>query len=75
MRLPFKHSGGNPPPPLELGAREGWDTRTEARSAVFEYIEVFYNRLRRHSYLGYVSPESFEQAARISKSRSGGDAA
>lgn len=35
-------------------------TITEARAAVFEYIEVFYNRKRRHSSLGYISPESFE---------------
>ena len=32
----------------------------EARHVVFEYIEVFYNRKRRHSSLGYVSPECFE---------------
>jgi len=60
----------------ELDAAQGWDTRAEARSAVFEYVEVFYNRVRRHSYLGYVSPETFEaEAARTTKSRSGGDAA
>jgi len=35
-------------------------TIEEARALVFEYIEVFYNRKRRHSSLGYVSPESFE---------------
>jgi putative transposase len=35
-------------------------TRAEARSAIFTYIEVFYNRKRRHSSLGYVSPEAFE---------------
>jgi transposase InsO family protein len=35
-------------------------TRAEARSAIFRYIEVFYNRKRRHSSLGYVSPEAFE---------------
>jgi transposase InsO family protein len=38
-------------------------TRDEARAAIFEYIEVFYNRKRLHSSLGYVSPESFEAAA------------
>jgi transposase InsO family protein len=38
-------------------------TRQEARQAIFEYIEVFYNRKRLHSSLGYVSPESFEAAA------------
>jgi putative transposase len=39
-------------------------TRSEARAAVFEYIEVFYNRQRRHSTLGYQSPVEFEQKAR-----------
>jgi len=38
-------------------------TRAEAIRAIFEYIEVFYNRQRRHSYLGYMSPEQFERAA------------
>jgi transposase InsO family protein len=36
-------------------------TREEAKSAIFEYIEVFYNRERRHSTLGYCSPVKFEQ--------------
>lgn len=35
-------------------------TRTEVKSQVFEYIEVYYNRKRLHSKLGYVSPEAFE---------------
>ena len=34
-------------------------TRTQARTAIFEYIEVFYNRIRRHSALGYLSPIQF----------------
>ena len=38
-------------------------TRAAARRSVFEYIEVFYNRQRRHSALGYVSPCAFEEAA------------
>jgi len=37
-------------------------TREQARSEVFEYIEAFYNRVRRHSALGYVSPDEFERA-------------
>jgi transposase InsO family protein len=37
-------------------------TRAEARAAVVEYIEVFYNTQRRHSSLGYVSPAGYEQA-------------
>ena len=37
-------------------------TREEARLDVFDYIEVFYNRQRLHSSLGYVSPVNFEDA-------------
>lgn len=40
-------------------------TRTEARHRIFDYIEVFYNRIRRHSYLDYLSPEEFEHRWRI----------
>jgi putative transposase len=36
--------------------------RAEARAAIFEYIEVFYNGKRRHSSLGYVSPAEYEQS-------------
>lgn len=43
--------------------QDDYATRAEARASVFEYIERFYNRLRRHSALGYLSPEQFEQAA------------
>ena len=32
-----------------------------ARASIFEYIEVFYNRIRRHSFLDGMSPEQFEQ--------------
>ncbi len=39
-------------------------TRAQAHSALFDYIEVFYNRHRRHSTLGYVSPAHYEEAAR-----------
>ena len=35
-------------------------TRAEVRSAIFEYIETFYNRTRLHSSLGYLSPVTFE---------------
>jgi transposase InsO family protein len=44
----------------ELVYHERYETREAARASVFEYIEVFYNRQRRHSSLGYLSPESFE---------------
>jgi len=36
-------------------------THAEARTALFDYIEVFYNRQRRHSALGYLSPDAFER--------------
>ena len=47
----------------ELIHHEDYETREEARQSIFEYIEVFYNRVRRHSALGYKSPEEFERAA------------
>jgi len=47
----------------ELVHHEQYATRQAARASIFEYIEVFYNRVRLHSSLGYVSPESFEAAA------------
>lgn len=37
-----------------------WETRAAARAAIFDYIEVWYNRKRRHSTLGYISPEQYE---------------
>jgi transposase InsO family protein len=44
----------------ELVHHERYATRQQARASIFEYIEVFYNRKRLHSSLGYQSPESFE---------------
>ena len=38
-------------------------TREEAKAAIFEYIEVFYNRVRLHSYLGYTTPAEYEGGA------------
>jgi putative transposase len=40
-----------------------YKTRELARADIFDYIEVFYNRSRRHSHLGGVSPEAFEAAS------------
>lgn len=45
----------------ELVHDSDWKTREEARAALFEYIEVWYNRERRHSNLGYVSPTEYEE--------------
>ncbi len=44
----------------ELVHHERYETREQARASIFEYVEVFYNRKRLHSSLGYVSPEQFE---------------
>jgi putative transposase len=44
----------------ELVNHERYATREEAKASIFEYIEVFYNRQRLHSTLGYLSPEAFE---------------
>ena len=44
----------------ELVNDEHYATHEQARTSIFEYIEVFYNRKRIHSTLGYVSPEMFE---------------
>jgi transposase InsO family protein len=46
----------------ELVHRQSWPTRRELTSEVFEYIEGFYNRVRRHSTLGMLSPLDFENS-------------
>ena len=40
---------------------ENFQTRQEAKTKIFEYIEVFYNGQRRHSAIAYCSPNEFEQ--------------
>ena len=45
----------------ELVHHERYTTREEAKASIFEYVEAFYNRVRRHSSLGYLSPEEFER--------------
>lgn len=45
---------------IELLDRRAWSTRRELATAMFEWIEGFYNRRRRHSALGYLSPDEFE---------------
>jgi transposase InsO family protein len=44
----------------ELTFHRDYTTRNEARLDIFEYIEVFFNRYRRHSALGYKSPVKYE---------------
>ena len=46
---------------VELIYAENYRTIEEARAGIFEYIEMFYNRVRRHSSVGYVSPHEYEQ--------------
>ena len=46
----------------ELVHHEDYRSRAEAKSSIFEYIEVFYNRQRRHSHIGQVAPMAFEAA-------------
>jgi putative transposase len=46
---------------VELIYAECFDSIATAKSAIFDYIEVFYNRKRRHSALGYLSPVEYER--------------
>ncbi len=45
---------------VELLNRKKWRTRLELANAIFEYIEIYYNRNRRHSALSWDSPVAFE---------------
>ena len=45
----------------ELLARSRFKTQAEARHAIFEFVEGFYNRRRRHSSIGYLSPVDYER--------------
>jgi transposase InsO family protein len=46
---------------FELLMKNDWHSRSEARRGIFKYIETWYNRKRRHSTLGYVSPATYEE--------------
>ena len=46
----------------EIESAEVFVTRDQARAELFEYLEVFYNRVRRHSSLGFLSPVEYERA-------------
>ena len=48
---------------MGLGEGENFESMFEAKRQLFDYIEIFYNRKRMHSSLGYVSPADFEQSA------------
>ena len=45
----------------ELVYHEDYKTRAQARQSIFEYIEVFYNRQRRHAFLDYLTPAEYEE--------------
>ena len=45
---------------IELLNRQRWKTRVELANAIFDYIEIFHNRQRRHSALGYLTPIEYE---------------
>jgi len=45
---------------VELLDRRTWSTRLELATALFEYLEIFHNRQRRHSSLGMLTPMDFE---------------
>ncbi len=47
-------------------SRTCFPTRTAAKQAIFEYIECFYQRQRRHSSLGYLSPAQYEELMSLS---------
>jgi transposase InsO family protein len=46
----------------EMVHHEKFKTRSEAKQAIFEYIEVFYNRQRKHSTIGYIAPMEYDEA-------------
>lgn len=50
---------------FELLMKNDWQTREDARHAIFRYIETWYNRKRRHSTLGYVSPAVYETQLQV----------
>ena len=50
---------------VELLNRHRWRTRVELANAIFDYLEIFHNRQRRHSSLGMLTPIQFEQASTV----------
>jgi putative transposase len=50
---------------VELLDRHRWRTRVELANAIFEYLEIFHNRQRRHSSLGMLTPIQFENTSTV----------
>lgn len=48
-------------PQRELAEERSYGTRDEAKQDIFKYIELYYNRVRMHSTLGYMSPVKYER--------------
>ncbi|GGL18339.1 IS3 family transposase [Streptomyces flaveus] len=59
-RWPWRSSGVWARLQVELLNRRRWRTRLELSTALFEYLEIFHNRQRRHSALGMLSPVEYE---------------
>jgi putative transposase len=53
------------PMQVELLDRQRWRTRVELANAIFDYLEIFHNRQRRHSALGMQTPREFEHATTV----------
>lgn len=47
------------------GYTEKYETREKAKQSIFHYIEIYYNRIRRHSILGFIAPDAFEQQFKV----------
>jgi putative transposase len=50
---------------MQLNPTERYATRELAKQSVFQYVEIYYNRVRRHSANGSIAPEVFENQNRI----------
>jgi len=50
---------------VELLNRRRWNTRIELANAIFEYLEIFHNRKRRHSSLEMLTPTEYETINRV----------
>jgi putative transposase len=56
QKLFWEFEGGMP-------RRYRFETRQQAKTVIFEYLEIFYNRQRLHSALGYCAPQEFESTS------------
>ena len=50
---------------VELLDRQRWRTRVELANAIFDYLEIWHNRQRRHSSLGWLTPIEFENTSTL----------